>query len=175
MEHEVETRNNFSPSRFSEVCAQRRPQGGGQRGPCTTFSKSVADAIAYARDTLQLQNFVGSEATEKFIRVINDGFDIQNTSKLKDCGFKSPLQAESKNRIFSRMDEISEYLSELQDVRGTKICVGGRKIGFLGFIMNFQTIKKLYDIHVEHGPMDFLLTNKLSQDHLEHFFGRYFV
>ena len=34
-----------------------------------TLSKAVADAIAYARDTLGLQQFAGSEATENFIRV----------------------------------------------------------------------------------------------------------
>ena len=136
------------------------------------FSKSVADSISYARNTLNLSQFKGSEATEKFIRSINDCFDIQNTENLNASGFKAPLRADNKERIFEKMDELSAYLFGLQDSKGKKLVYTARKTGFLGFMVNFETIKLLYSEKVENGPLTFLLTNKLSQDHLEHFFGR---
>ena len=137
------------------------------------LSKSVADSIAYARDSLKLAQFECSEATEKFIRNINDCFDIQNTENLNASGFKAPLCSDNKDKIFSKMDELSAYLSDLQDSKGKKLVYGARKTGFLGFMLNFETIKLLYRGLVENGPLKFILTNKLSQDHLEHFFGRY--
>ena len=41
-----------------------------------------------------------------------------------------------------------------------------------GFLSNVQAIKHIYSVYVENGPLDYLLVNKVSQDHLEHFFGR---
>ena len=58
-----------------------------------------------------LSQFAGSEATEQFIRTINDGFYIQNTSNLDRTGFKSPLMPDNKAKIFKKMDEISSYNS----------------------------------------------------------------
>ena len=40
-------------------------------------------------------------------------------------------------------------------------------------MMNFESLKGIYANFVEKGPLEYLLVNKLSQDHLEHFFGRY--
>ena len=79
---------------------------------------------------------------------------------------------DNKAKIFKKMDEISSYISSLTDIRGKRIVQGARKAGFLGFMMNFVSIKSIYYKCVENGPLNFLLTEKLSQDHLEHFFGR---
>ena len=65
----------------------------------------------------------------------------------------------------------NKWLMQLVGKR-TRIVQGARKAGFLGFMMNFVSIKSIYYKCVENGPLNFLLTEKLSQDHLEHFFGR---
>uniref|UniRef100_A0A1B0D3Z9 THAP-type domain-containing protein n=1 Tax=Phlebotomus papatasi TaxID=29031 RepID=A0A1B0D3Z9_PHLPP len=45
------------------------------------LSESVAEAIDYCRDVLQLAEFEGSEATTKFLRICNTSFDVLNTHK----------------------------------------------------------------------------------------------
>jgi hypothetical protein len=47
------------------------------------FSNSVADAIDTCRDELKLPAFKGSEATSRFIRVVNDTFDLLNARDLR--------------------------------------------------------------------------------------------
>ena len=55
------------------------------------FSSSVADAIDYCRTVLKLKQFQGSEATVKFMRVIDQLFDILNSRNPCAKGFKSAL------------------------------------------------------------------------------------
>lgn len=43
-----------------------------------TLSASVADAIDYCREVLQLPKFLGSEATTKFIRICDRYLDLNN-------------------------------------------------------------------------------------------------
>ena len=45
---------------------------------------------------------------------------------------------------------------------------------FAGFASNMVAIRNLYQDYVSNGPLEYLLVRKLSQDYLEHFFGRYF-
>lgn len=44
------------------------------------LSKSVAVALLYCKNDLNLPDFTNVEATAKFISLINDAFDILNTS-----------------------------------------------------------------------------------------------
>lgn len=45
------------------------------------LSNSVSEAIDFCRDELRLPQFVGSEGTTHFIRVMNNAFDVLNTRK----------------------------------------------------------------------------------------------
>lgn len=46
-------------------------------------------------------------------------------------------------------------------------------LGFVGFLASIEAIKGLFSelVDSENAPMKYLLTYKLSQDHLELFFG----
>ena len=39
----------------------------------------------------------------------------------------------------------------------------GRKTGFLGFLLNMKALSGVFDSYFKNGPLDYLLTFKLSQ------------
>jgi len=39
----------------------------------------------------------------------------------------------------------------------------GRKTGFLGFLLNMKALSGVFNNYVKDGPLDYLLTFKLSQ------------
>lgn len=57
----------------------------------TQLSKSVADALSFYKNNLNLGNFQDCEATIEFITIFNEAFDILNSRKHNDCGLKSAL------------------------------------------------------------------------------------
>ena len=69
------------------------------------------------------------------------------------------------------MESCASYILGLKDSTGKRIVDGGRKLGFVGFLVNFKAVKSIYSEFVEKGILKYLLTFKLSQDHLESFFG----
>lgn len=46
-----------------------------------------------------------------------------------------------------------------------------RKTGFLGILSNIHAVQEIFKLVVTNGPLSYLCLYKLSQDHLEHFFG----
>lgn len=77
-----------------------------------------------------------------------------------------------------RLFETSEkYIRELKTKDGTPVLQTNIRRGFQGFLVNIDTFKAMYLELVEARYIDFLLTYKCSQDHLELFFstirGRY--
>ena len=64
-------------------------------------------------------------------------------------------------------------LLSMTDMTGTKVCYGKRKIGVIGFLLNIESALGLAkELLLGHTPAQmYLLTYKLSQDHLELFFS----
>lgn len=50
------------------------------------LSRSVADDIDHCREVLRIEEFAGSEATSRFIRIMNDAFDLLNSRKMSHDG-----------------------------------------------------------------------------------------
>jgi len=61
------------------------------------LSASVADAIDFCRDDLQLQALKGSESTSIFIRKLDACFDKQNSRNPAQYGSKGPLRESNIN------------------------------------------------------------------------------
>lgn len=82
-------------------------------------------------------------------------------------------------RIFqvSLMKLIHAYIKGLKvkeninDVNYVPILKSKRKTGFIGFIICSNSMLKLYYNLIESSKIDYLKMHKLSQDHLELFFG----
>ena len=138
-----------------------------------SFSASVADAIEYCCTTLKLQQFEGSEATVDFIRVIDHLFDILNSRNPCAKGFKSALNVKNKGAWDPFLDKAYDYILSLKDASGQPMYTTRRKTGFVGFLLAIKSVKGIFQDFVEpvEAPLRYLLTYKLSQDHLELFFG----
>lgn len=130
----------------------------------------MADAIDFCRQQLNLEEFKDSEATSKFIRVIDRLFDIFNSRNPFSGGFKAPFKSSNESWIKDFFIFAESYLSNLSDLQGRKLVYSPRKTAFLGFIMNIHSFVHLFDTLVKPEKLKYLLTYKFSQDHLELFF-----
>lgn len=142
------------------------------------FSSSVANAMEYLMNS-GVPQFANAEATIKFCRIFDRLFDIMNTSRIKRGNkFKSAINKENKDEIFEFLRMAKHYILSLK-VAGKKrnkfifLVKSGLKTGFRGFVMDIMSIMKIYEEYVEKQKcMPYLATYRLSQDHLEMFFGR---
>jgi len=65
------------------------------------LSNSVADALQFCKDNLQLTEFKDCEATIHFIRIMNDAFDILNSRHLMPYCFKDAVCMNNFDKINS--------------------------------------------------------------------------
>lgn len=136
-----------------------------------TFSKSVADALLCLEQDFNYPNFQGASATAEFITMMNDLFDILN-SKNKFCkvALRKGISCENKEQVFQRLCQIKSYLYDLKLPNNVSVFNCRRKTGFVGFAVSIQSIMEYFQEFVEDkNYLDFMLTYKLSQDHIELF------
>ena len=137
-----------------------------------SLSSSVADAIEYCANVLKLPQFQNSEATVSFIRMFDHLFDILNSRNPFARGYKSALRISNKCVWNPFLNEAYSYIAGLKEPSGNLICHSRRKTGFIGFLASIRSTQALFETLVENtvAPLKYLLTYKLSQDHLELFF-----
>ena len=137
------------------------------------LSRSVADAIEYCDKHLKKEAFKGSEATVKFIRIIDQLFDVMNSRNPIAKEFKAPIKSSNQHVWEPFLDEAFHYLRHLKESTGVPMYKSRRKTGFVGFMAAIMSIKGIFGEYVakNDSPLKYLLTYKLSQDHLELFFG----
>lgn len=136
-----------------------------------TLSASVSSALLFCK-TMKISGFEDCDATAQFCLNINNIFDILNSRNLS-AKYHYKRGISTKNYVFIA-DEIYgyiNYLSNLKNEAGRSIIVTNRKVGFLGCIIDLKNMLGLYDDLVEKQNLKFILTYKLSQDHLETFFS----
>lgn len=138
-----------------------------------TFSASVADAIDFCNKDLNLPGFQNSAATTTFCRHINNIFDVLNTRNfLGKNKYKRPLNKNSANFLNEFVDNNFHYLSSLKTFNGERLIQSSRKTGFLGLMISLKSVQNLFnELVISDNILQFLLTYKLSQDHLEMFFS----
>lgn len=122
---------------------------------------------------LKLKQFRGSAATVKIIRVFDRLFDILNSRNPCARGFKSALRVSNKEAWGPFLSDAFEYILHLKDSNGQPMYTTRRKTGFVGFLVAIESTKGIFhDLVKQHqAPLKYLLTYKMSQDHLELFFG----
>ena len=134
------------------------------------LSRSVADAIDFCRKDLKLPEFEGSEATSFFLRQFDTLFDLMNSKNVLGKGFKSPLRNSNYEAWSKAFSSGYSYIQGLRTSDGKRLIDSPRKSGFLGFLINIQSFQMIFEKLVRNGPLDYLLTFKFSQDHIELFF-----
>ena len=137
------------------------------------LSKSVADAIEFCHKELKIKAFEGSEATVKFIRLIDQLFDVMNSRSPWGKGSKAPLRTDNRHVWEPFLDEAFDYLLHLKDTAGTPMHESKRRTGFIGFMTAIKSVKGLFQEYValDESLLKYLLMYKFSQDHIELFFG----
>jgi hypothetical protein len=136
------------------------------------FSSSVADALNYCDEDLNLPKFHESSATSNFCRTLDKLFDILNTrNSLSKSHFRKPLSEKNISPIKIFFEEAKSYILSLKNVEGEELVCGRRKKGFLGLIINMSSIQGIVQKYIiEKKDFPYLLSYKLSQDHIETFF-----
>lgn len=77
------------------------------------LSSSVSKAIEFCRQDLNLPEFSDSKATENFIMLMNNVFDILNSRNLKANGCKHPIFSKNKNEMFAILEEAKQLILNL--------------------------------------------------------------
>ncbi|KAL2096821.1 hypothetical protein ACEWY4_006028 [Coilia grayii] len=140
------------------------------------FSSSVADAIEFCDKGLKLKDFSGSAATVHFLRTVDAAFDVVNSRNPLGKGFKAPLKPSTKDRaeaILQRTEALLHGLRVCQYGKFVPLHQTKRETPILGFIATGRSVLNIYHDLVEsnNASCRYLLTYKLSQDHLELFFA----
>lgn len=134
-----------------------------------TLSSSVANAIDFLRVSKH-DEFINSEATTEFIRIIDRVFDVLNAKSPLGKGYKSPLRLSNREFWMRILSETREYLSKLK-VDNKSILLHRRKMGPLGFIVDTYSVSNLAIDILADNSFSYFSPYKLSQDQLEMFFS----
>lgn len=135
------------------------------------LSLSVANALEFCKNVLKLKDFENCTATVNFIRLFNDAFDILNSRNLISYGFKGAINNSNYETILSFSTKLIYYVHNLKLINGQPILKSQSSTGFLGFIVGFHSLINLKFTLIDTNNLKFIPFYKLSQDHLEMFFG----
>lgn len=150
------------------------------RTAAETLSNSTADALEFLMNN-SVEKFSSASETITFIRTINDIFDIMNSMQVNNNeqhSFKNAINLENHAEVFEFFKYAKSYLMSLQIMipesrKRQKLIDSKVRTGFRGFLINIISISSMYKDYVEETHwMLFFATYRLSQDHLEMFFGR---
>ena len=139
-----------------------------------TISSSVADALEYCEGMLHdMPQFKGCGPTVKFIRCFDRLFDVLNSRNPKANNFKAPIRKTNYEFVKQFLNYACDYVKGLKGPDGQSILKSKRKTGFLGFLVCAEAVHGLANdlVSGENPGLKYLLTYKMSQDHLELFFG----
>lgn len=109
----------------------------------------------------------------EFLRTIDLAFDVLNSRNPLAKGSKAPLRSCNKLHMLSLLERAENFLLQLRDSSGRHLHAGPRKTGPIGFVASSRSISNIFKelVEAQEAPCKYLLTYKLSQDHLELFFS----
>lgn len=136
-----------------------------------TLSKSVADSIDFM--STKFESFKNSNGTTKFIRTVNDSFDVMNSNKLYGAnGLKRPLSISNHVEAFNLFRNAMTYLKSIRvEGESNPIFSSASCTPFIGFYFNMVNLMKIFDEYVRINKIEFLITHRISQDLIESLFG----
>jgi hypothetical protein len=138
-----------------------------------TFSNSVADAFLFLCLDLQHEDFLGATGTATFCKIFNNLFDILNSrnwaSKTK---YRKPLSMSNHTEIIDYLKYCKNYILGLK-LNGVPVVQTNRRTGFLGFLVDIESLMSMFTKYIQSETplLKYILTYKISQDHLEIFFS----
>ncbi|KAM6120252.1 DNA transposase THAP9 [Pterocles gutturalis] len=136
------------------------------------FSEGVAEALEHLQK-LGLASFCNCSGTVRFVRLMSHLCDVFHGRGPYGRGLKGPLLAGNYTKISHLFNEAKSFFTTLTDSMGRYIIKSKRKLGFLSFLLNAESLKWLYtsSVCLEDTPSHHLLTHAFSLDPLELFLG----
>jgi len=108
---------------------------------------SVADAMLFCKNDLQMAEFDRAEPTVEFCRRINNIFDILNTRNyLSKSPYNKPISNFTEHETTIYIKDFIEYLKSLQCLEKKpktglrSILTSERKTGFIGLIISLTSL-----------------------------------
>lgn len=104
-----------------------------------TLSSSVANALDFCRDDLQLDQFKDSAATSQFCRNIDASFDILNSRNRYNKNQQNMLL---RVKICNRKKKVNELVKSFSSLTlaGRPISETKQHTGFLGLIIGLRNV-----------------------------------
>lgn len=135
------------------------------------LSTSVSDALTFLEYDFKSPHFAAASATATFCKTFNDIFDLLNSRNLYNK--TETKQAITKDKIPCLQNKIDKFVLYIKSIKikNTPVLQSLRKTGFIGLIIDLQNSIALAEQLFNENTIQFLLTCKLSQDHLETFFS----
>ena len=94
-------------------------------------------------------------------------FDIFNSRSKFSKGLNAPIHRDNIQTVVEYFHNATEYIASLKMPNSAVLLVNGpRRRAFLGFIINMDSLQYIYKDYVMNDYLDYVLTYKLSQDHL---------
>lgn len=147
-----------------------------------TLSQSTADSMQFLQKN-QIEEFVGATGTIKFIQIFNKLWDVMNSQRMRSGDqniFKSAINSTNAAEVFAFLNEARTYILSLEVISSRKskkkipIVKSDFNTGFRGFVIDITSVIAMYQEYIEcHQWLLVLATYRLSQDHIEMFFGKY--
>ena len=135
-----------------------------------TLSNSVSKALIFCKDTLKIPEFCDSGATAEFCSYFNQIFDFLNSMQMYGRGHKNSLSKTTIEFFTQFVDEARAYILGLTHSDGKPVIKGLRRQAFLGFLVTMKSFLYIYKCYVQTSHLQYILSFKFSQDHLETFF-----
>lgn len=131
------------------------------------LSESVSKAVMFLGE----KGFIKSEnfkSTAKYIELVDEWFDVMNSCRKYS-------DKSSRNGFGVNLDRQHKVLQEMISVTNTMRVENSRRKGLYqfqkGILLSSQSLTGLYNMMHELFGIEYILTRKLNQDCLEHFFG----
>ncbi|XP_057281252.1 DNA transposase THAP9 [Pezoporus wallicus] len=163
--------------RILELCSSKSGRSGSKGSyylkvnlATPLFSEGVADALEHLQK-LGLASFQNCSGTVKFVRLMSHLCDVFHGRGPYRMGLMGPLLVGNHTKITHVFNEAKSFFITFTDSMGRYIIKSKRKLGFLSFLLNAESLKWLYTNYVspEGSSSHHLLTYAFSLDPLELF------
>lgn len=160
--------------RVSELCSAEAGRAGSEGSfhlkvnlATLLFSEGAAEALEHLQK-LGLASFQNCSGTVKFVRLMSSLCDVFYG---RGPYGNEPLLAGNHTKIRSLFDEVKNCFVNLTDSAGRYIIKSKRRLGFLSFLLNAESIRWLSSNYTcpEGTPSPHLHTRAFSLDPLEQF------
>lgn len=132
------------------------------------FTECIATALEFCANVFQIEDFKGTRPTIKFIKLMNNLFDVLDSRSSLQFNYKKPLWRTNFDNVSISLDNVDTYIAGLKThVSGSLQLDTNRHTGFLGLNVCIASTKLLYNSFiVDNVSLKFLPLYKICQDNL---------